>query len=177
MQKDDQGVWTFTTDPLDPDYYLYNFVVDGVRLIDPSHPDLFFAGGVHVPGPSTLPWETGDVPRGTVHHHFYHSAVVGDDRDFYVYTPPGYDPAARQLYPVLYLLHGHNGTPIDALAWTALGGRANVILDNLIAQGKAKPMLVVMPLGYGVSGYMSWLSDRAAMGAAGRGSVSSDPIH
>ena len=92
-----------------------------------------------------LPWELNDVPRGEVHHHFYKSAVAGDQRDFYVYTPPGYDPAAKTTYPVLYLLHGYSD---DASGWTAVG-RANVILDNLIAQGKAKPMIVVMPLGYG----------------------------
>jgi enterochelin esterase family protein len=71
--------------------------------------------------------------------------VVGDERDFYVYTPPGYNPRAKQKYPVLYLLHGFSD---DASGWTAVG-RANVIIDNLIAQGKVKPMLVVMPLGYG----------------------------
>jgi enterochelin esterase family protein len=85
------------------------------------------------------------VPHGEVHHHFYKSGVVGDDRGFYVYTPPGYDPRGKQSYPVLYLLHGFSD---DANARTAVG-RANVILDNLIAQGKSKPMLVVMPLGYG----------------------------
>ncbi len=85
------------------------------------------------------------MPRGIVHHHFYRSGVVGDDRDYYVYTPPGYDSASTKMYPVLYLLHGFSD---DASGWTAVG-RANVILDNLIAQGKAKPMLVVMPLGYG----------------------------
>jgi enterochelin esterase family protein len=97
-----------------------------------------------VPGPA-LPWEVGEVPHGEVHHHFYKSAVVGDQRDFYVYTPPSYDPRGKQTYPVLYLLHGFSD---DASGWTAVG-RAHVILDNLIAQAKAKPMLVVMPLGYG----------------------------
>ena len=96
-------------------------------------------------GPASLPWEVTGVPRGAVHHHFYRSGVVGDNRDFYVYTPPGYDLKAKRPYPVLYLLHGYSD---DASGWTAVG-RAHVILDNLIAQGKAKPMLVVMPLGYG----------------------------
>ncbi len=85
------------------------------------------------------------MPHGEIHHHFYKSGVVDDDRDFYVYTPPGYDPRKKQKYPVLYLLHGFSD---DASGWTAVG-RANVILDNLIAQGRAKPMLLVMPLGYG----------------------------
>src|SRR5262249_58923973 len=80
-----------------------------------------------------------------IHHQFYRSGVVGDQRDYYVYTPPGYDPNAGKKYPVLYLLHGFSD---DASGWTAVG-QAHVILDNLIAQGKAKPMLVVMPLGYG----------------------------
>jgi enterochelin esterase family protein len=106
---------------------------------------------VHVPGPASLPWELNDVPHGVIHHHFYRSVVVGDNHDFYVYTPPGYDPCAKQLYPVLCLLHGYSD---DARAWTVVG-RANVILDNLIARGKAKPMIVVMPLGYGAPEMLS----------------------
>ena len=150
MQKDEQGVWSVTTARLSPDYYGYAFVADGVHLIDPSNPLmkpnlLNTSSQVHVPGPASLPWETGDVPHGEVHHHFYKSAVVGDQRDFYVYTPPGYDARGKDSYPVLYLLHGFSD---DASGWTAVG-RANVILDNLIALGKAKPMIVVMPLGYG----------------------------
>lgn len=149
MQKDDKGVWSVTTAPLAPDYYGYSIIVDGVRMLDPYNhgltPNLIAPGNfVHVPGPS-LPWELNDIPRGEVHHHFYRSAVADDQRDFYVYTPPGYDPTAKTTYPVLYLLHGYSD---DASGWTAVG-RANVIFDNLIAQGKAKPMIVVMPLGYG----------------------------
>jgi len=150
MEKDDQGVWTITTEPLDPDFYSYTFVADGVTLLDPynSHvvPNLLnMSSAVHVPGPPSLPWEINNVPHGEIHHHFYRSEIVGDNRDFYVYTPPGYDPTAKQLYPVLYLLHGMSD---DASAWTAVG-QANVILDNLIAQGKSKSMVIVMPLGYG----------------------------
>ena len=150
MQKDDEGIWSITTDPLQPDFYGYGFLSDGVRLIDPSNPLLkpnllSTENQVHVPGPSSLPWEMNDVPHGEIHHHFYKSAVVGDQRDFYVYTPPNYNPKGKQTYPVLYLLHGFSD---DASGWTAVG-RAHVILDNLIAAGKAKPMLVVMPLGYG----------------------------
>jgi enterochelin esterase family protein len=150
MQKDEQGVWSITIDPLEPDFYGYSFVADGVGLIDPSNPLmkpnlLNTQSMVHVPGPTSLVWEVNDVPRGTIHHHFYKSGIVGDERDFYVYTPPGYDLRAKRVYPALYLLHGFSD---DASAWTAVG-RAHVILDNLIAQGKAKPMIVVMPLGYG----------------------------
>ncbi|HWY20300.1 MAG TPA: alpha/beta hydrolase-fold protein [Candidatus Acidoferrum sp.] len=159
MQKDDKGVWSVTTSPLAPDYYGYSFLADGVRLIDPENPllipNLLATGSaVHVPGPSSLPWELNDVPHGEIHHHFYKSKVAGDDRDYYVYTPAGYAPEAKKTYPVLYLLHGFSD---DASGWTAVG-HANVILDNLIAQGKAKPMIVVLPLGYGTMEfvYLGW---------------------
>jgi enterochelin esterase-like enzyme len=151
MQQDDRGFWTYTTSPLEPDIYGYWFVADGVGgLIDPANPVikpnlLNQQSTVHVPGPPSLPWEVNDVPHGVIQHRFYKSGVVGDERDFYVYTPPGYDPRAKRTYPVLYLLHGFSD---DASAWTSVA-HANVIFDNLIAQGKAKPMLVVMPLGYG----------------------------
>ncbi len=150
MEKGEQGVWTLTTDPLPPDLYPYTFNVDGTTLADPANPLVkpIVMGGnqslVHVPGGDDLSWEVRDVPRGTLHHHFYKSAIAGEGRDYYVYTPPGYDPVGQADYPVLYLLHGITD---DASAWTN-AGRAHVILDNLIAQGKAKPMLVVMPLGY-----------------------------
>ena len=152
MEPGEKGVWSVTTGVLEPDYYGYTFTVDGVATVDAANPLmkpnlLSLSSMVHVPGPAaTFPWEMADVPHGEVQRHFYHSSVIGDNRDFYVYTPPGYDPAAKKLYPVLYLLHGFSD---DASGWTAVG-RANIILDNLIAQGKAKPMLIVMTLGYGV---------------------------
>jgi enterochelin esterase-like enzyme len=167
MQKDDAGLWSVTTDALEPDLYGYSFVADGVSLIDPSNPLmkpnlLGPTSMVYVPSTgATLPWEVSNVPHGTVHHHFYKSGVVGDDRDFYVYTPPGYDAAAKTPYPVLYLLHGFSD---DASGWTAVG-RAHVILDNLIAQGKAKPMLIVMTLGYGTPEYVARTTSQAARGA------------
>jgi enterochelin esterase-like enzyme len=150
MQKDESGVWSVNSPPWSPDYYGYSIIVDGARAIDPYNPLLkpnllSTENMVHIQGPPSLPWELNDVPHGEIRHHFYHSAVANDDRDYYVYTPPGYDPAAKKTYPVLYLLHGYSD---DASGWTAVG-RANVILDNLIAQGKTKPMIVVMPLGYG----------------------------
>ena len=155
MQKDDEGVWSLTTTPLAPDYYGYSFIADGVRLIDPSNPLLkpnllATENAVHVPGPLSLPWELNDVPHGEIHHHFYKSSVAEDERDYYVYTPSGYAGLGKRKYPVLYLLHGYSD---DASGWTAVG-RANVILDNLIAQGKAKPMIVVMPLGYGTMDFL-----------------------
>jgi len=150
MKKDEAGVWTVNTPPLPPDYYGYSIIVDGQRTIDPYNsllkPNLLATENmVHVQGPPSLPWELNDVPHGEVHHHFYRSAVCNDERDYYVYTPPGYDSTVKKAYPVLYLLHGYSD---DASGWSSVG-RANVILDNLIAQGKAKPMIVVMPLGYG----------------------------
>jgi enterochelin esterase family protein len=150
MERNDQGIWTVTTEPLDPDYYGYTFNADGVTLLDPGN-SLFkpniqnMNSMVHVPGPASLPWEISDVPHGVVQHHFYKSAIIGDQRDYFVYTPPGYDPKAKTRYPVLYLFHGYSD---DASGWTAVG-RANIILDNLIAEKKAKPMLIVMTLGYG----------------------------
>ena len=149
MQKDGQGVWTATVGPLPPDIYGYSIVSDGVDLIDPSNqmmkPNLISTdSAVHIPDPS-LSWEINDVPHGEIHHHFYHSKINGLDSDFYVYTPPKYDPSANIQYPVFYLLHGFSDA---ANGWSEVG-RANYILDNLIAQGKAKPVIVVMPLGYG----------------------------
>jgi len=150
MDKDAEGVWSITTAPLTPDYYGYSFFMDDVMLIDPSSPQIkpsliTAQSEAYVVGPEPAPWDITDVAHGEVHHHFYHSAITNDDRDYYVYTPPGYNSGSKRTYPVLYLLHGFSD---GANAWTAIG-RANVVLDNLIAQHKAKPMIVVMPLGYG----------------------------
>jgi enterochelin esterase-like enzyme len=153
MEKNDQGVWTATTDVLKPDIYSYSFSVDGATFPDPGNPQFKTAYGsagqsmVHVPGP--VSWEPAPgAARGAVTRHFYHSSVVGDDRDFWVYTPPNYDPKRSPAYPVLYLLHGLGD---ESSSWLGVGA-ANVILDNLIAQGKAKPMVMVTPLGYGTAG-------------------------
>lgn len=148
MHKDEQGVWSLTTPPLAPDYYEYSILVDGVRNMDPSNsrlvPNLITpSNAVYISGGG--PWDLAEVPHGAIHHHFYRSTVANDDRDYYVYTPPDYDPASGKTYPVLYLLHGFSD---DASGWTAVG-HANVIFDNLIAENKIKPMIVVMPLGYG----------------------------
>jgi enterochelin esterase family protein len=150
MQKDADGIWSVTSEPMPPDLYSYTFRADDVTLLDPSNsaivPNLLNPSSVlHVQGSSPEAWDQTDIPHGEVHHHFYKSAVVGDNRDFYVYTPPGYNPRASTRYPVLYLLHGYSD---DASAWTAVG-HANLILDSLIASGRARPMLIVMTLGYG----------------------------
>jgi enterochelin esterase-like enzyme len=116
------------------------------RISTPNY--TYYDSALTVPGSPPSPWEATDIPHGTVTHHFYTSHLVENlpraQSDYYVYTPPGYDPAAK-AYPVLVLLHGYGQSAAD---WTALGG-ANFILDRLIAEGKAKPMVVVMPLGYG----------------------------
>ncbi len=150
MTRNETGVWSVTTEPLEPDFYVYWFEVDGVPMLDPSNPAIKPnlrnpRSIIHIPGPSTLSWELNDVSHGLLHHHSYMSDVLSGNEDYYVYTPPGYEVDTDRSYPVLYLLHGYSD---DSSAWTAIG-RANVILDNLIAEGKAVPMLVVMPLGYG----------------------------
>jgi enterochelin esterase family protein len=165
MQKDAEGIWSFTTEPMEPDYYGYSFFVGSARVLDPSNPLLKYnllniENQVHVPGPATLAWELNDVPRGELHRHFYRSKAAGDDRDFIVYTPPGYDSSGRTRYPVLYLLHGFSD---DASGWTS-AGFANVILDNLIARKEIRPMVVVMPLGYGIMNFVKGGWDPARRG-------------
>jgi enterochelin esterase family protein len=150
MQRDDYGVWSITTAPLEPNYYGYIFRNADIPIIDPSNqlllPNLLQSENmVHVPGPASLPWEINDGPHGVISHHTYKSEVTGDEREFYVYTPPGYDLRARTEYPVLYLLHGFGQEP---RSWTEVAF-ANRILDHLIDESKAKPMIVVMPDGYG----------------------------
>jgi enterochelin esterase family protein len=113
---------------------------------------------VEVPGQSPELWEARDVPHGVVEVNWRKSAVTGDTRAYHVYTPPGYDPSRSQRYPVLYLLHGNNDT---ASGWTDVG-KANFILDNLIAEKKAVPMLVVMPWGHALP-YMGPQSNNTAL--------------
>ena len=124
-------------------------------MFDPLNPEiknnLVYVGNmVTVPGSPPELWEVQDVPHGTLHQVFYKSEVIGDQRDMFIYTPPGYDASADPL-PVLYLLHGYSDT---AIGWSGVG-KAHVVLDNLISQGRAKPMIVVMTLGYGVANFAS----------------------
>jgi len=149
MTKNDQGVWSATTDALKPDLYTYRFSVDGVSMVDPGNgmfqPSYSGAGQSMVRVAGHEVWDPGDGPRGTVAHHFYKSAIIGDNRDYYVYTPPNYDPNRATPYPLIFVLHGLGD---DASAWSTVGA-ANVILDNLINSGKAQPMIMVNTLGYG----------------------------
>jgi len=149
MTKNDAGVWSFTTGVLKPAIYGYTFNVDGVRVVDPGN--LYVSSGashlksyVEVPGDKGKPeiWETRDVPHGKVTESFYKSAI-GQRRAF-VYTPPGYDISAGKTYPTIYLYHASTD---NETYWFQVG-RANVIMDNLIADGKAKPALVVACFGH-----------------------------
>jgi enterochelin esterase-like enzyme len=167
MQKDEQGVWTATTaEALKPDIYTYSFSVDGATFNDPNNGyfKTSYRGGwqnqFRVPG--TAVWDPGPGSKGAITRHFYKSVVVGDDRDYYVYTPPDYDRNRKEPYPVLYLLHGLGD---DAAGWLSAGA-ANTILDNLIVQGKAKPMIMVNTLGYGT----------ADMLTSGRGNLGGDQM-
>ncbi len=149
LQKDDRGVWSLTIGPLKPGFYTYGYAIDGgLRMPDPSNPNLELrrwgpTSSFIVPAPQPAVFEERKVPHGTVHVNFYDSPNLGTERMVYVYTPPAYE-ASQQKYPVLYLLHG-NGQIEASWTWT---GRANVIMDNLLADGKIKPMIVVMPYGH-----------------------------
>ena len=134
LNKDERGVWTGTLGPLAPDVYALAFIVDG---------GLRTAGTVHLMGATPEAWDPRRVPHGTIHEHWYDSRSINMLRSVRVYTPPGYE-RGNATYPVLYLLHGSGGT--DG-SWTT-DGLANVILDNLIADGKVRPMVVVMPFGH-----------------------------
>ncbi len=154
MQQDADGIWSATTPVLAPEIYSYRFVVDGTPMPDPRNTDVrdnlqTLSSNLTIPGTPPEPWELQSIPHGVVEHHFYTSQVVlglpNNQSEYYVYTPPGYNAKSRRTYPVFYLLHGFSDA---ADAWPTVG-KANFILDSLIAAGKAKPMIVVMTLGYG----------------------------
>jgi enterochelin esterase family protein len=147
MTKGEDGVWSIKVGPLNPAMYNYTLTVNGVSTIAPNNTMVKLGDRSHesmfeVPGPAPAPYDVQAVPHGTVHVNTYHSTSVGAPRRIFVYTPPGYEKSTAK-YPVLYLLHGSGDTEEG---WFTVG-RANFILDSLIAAGKAKPMLVVMPYG------------------------------
>jgi enterochelin esterase-like enzyme len=150
MTKGEGGVWSYTTPPLEPAVYSYSFSVDGVPTAEPFNTALKASAiwglqsMVEVRGAAPAPYEVRDVPHGAVTIIRYRSKVTGGPRGLYVYTPPGYDAEAKTKYPVLYLLHGYGD---DESSWTAVG-RANYIADNLLTEGGARPMLIVMPNGH-----------------------------
>ena len=150
MTNDGKGLWTYTTKKLSPELYTYSFSVDGVRMLDPNNVYMLrdiatYQNYFLIDGDVSKNYFVRDVPHGTVAKVWYPSPKLGmERRRMTVYTPAGYEES-KQKYPVLYLLHGAGG---DENAWMELG-RASQIIDNLIAQGKCQPMIVVMPNGNG----------------------------
>ena len=148
LKEGKDGVWEFTTpEPLKPELYSYSFIVDDLKMMDPSNVymirDVATVTNVFIIGGDRADlYKVNKVPHGTVRRMWYNSPALGMDRRLTVYTPAGYETSGKR-YPVFYLLHGMGG---DEEAWIALG-RTSQILDNLIAQGKAKPMIVVMTNG------------------------------
>jgi len=142
--KGADGIWTLTIGPLKPDMYAYHFNIDGVQVPDPSNTYAAFTAmppysQLVVHGSEPAYYDAKNVPHGTVTRHVYHSEVTQGERELYVYTPPGYDPKNR--YPVLYLVGGSGELPSN---WV-YDGRVNFILDNLLAEGKAVPMIIAIP--------------------------------
>ena len=148
MQKGPNGVWELTIDAPEPEIYTYNFVVDGVSVNDPLNNQVQRDGNrylnmLFIPGPRSENYYEAKDQHGTLTYRWYDSQLLGIPRRMAIYTPYGYEKNTKQKYPVLYLLHGGGG---DEEAWPSMG-RAVQILDNLIAKGLAKPMIVVMPNG------------------------------
>ena len=148
MSKDNDGLWSITLGPAEPDIYVYSFIVDGLEITDPVNPVIKFwrtsKNLVEVPGERPMFFQEQRVGHGVVHIHKYESRSLGVTRSLYVYTPPGYETSQNVRFPVLYLLHGM-GDNEDA--WTVVG-RANIIVDNLLAASKARPLVIVMPYGH-----------------------------
>ena len=153
MTKDGEGIWSVTIGPLPPEIWIYNFRIEGVDLPDPSNISLMpraaglaaVSSFVEVPGDAPAFYDARPVPHGQVHMILYESKAMDVNRYVWVYTPPDYNKTNRK-YPVYYLLHGNGETQTG---WV-MNGRANIILDNLIADGKAVPMIVVMPHGHAI---------------------------
>lgn len=148
MTKDTSGIWSVTIPNITPDIYPYSFYVDSVQIADPNNTFIFAnerfkRSIVEIPGSTPLVHALQNVPHGKIHYQYYNTKVLGRTRDLLVYTPPNFDASGKTKYPVLYLIHGGSDTEET---WTKVG-RANFIADNLIAQGKAKPMIIVMPYG------------------------------
>ena len=158
MVKDSEGFWTVTTDPQDPGFHYYSLILEGIAVADPASESFYgmgrMASGIDIPEKGVTFHEIRDVPRGTIRSEWYFSKVTNSWRPMNVYTPPGYDTDVNRKYPVMYLWHGGGE---DERGW-AIQGRTAIILDNLIAEGKAVPMIIVIGNGNasnarGVSGY------------------------
>ncbi|MFC5409248.1 alpha/beta hydrolase-fold protein [Larkinella bovis] len=147
MTKDEQGIWSVTVGPVKPDIYPYSFQVNGVTVMDPANVaffpnERFKASLVDVPGDTPLIHALRDVPHGSINYEYYPS-LEGTTGSLVVYTPPGYDQNTAKKYPVFYLISGTTDTEETFFKV----GKTNLILDNLIAEGKARPMIIVMPYG------------------------------
>jgi len=169
LTKGDDGFWTGTTQPQDPGFHYYTLKINGVDVADPASESFFGAGkvmsGMEIPEEGVDFYNVKNVPHGDVHSFWYYAASTGENRHAYIYTPPGYDKDHKKRYPVLYLQHGMGE---DRRAWSNQG-HANFILDNLIADGKAKPMIIVMEDG-GIAAGMGGGRRRApGQGAPGQG--------
>ncbi len=152
MNRGEDGTWSVTTPAAVPGFHYYWFLVDGVAVNDPGSETFFGWGrqtsGIEVPDPEGTFYEIRDVPHGAVRAHWYWSPVMNEWRRAFVYTPPDYDVSIESRYPVLYLQHGAGE---DERGWSSQG-RANFIMDNLIAEGACRPMIVVMDRGYAQQG-------------------------
>jgi enterochelin esterase family protein len=148
MTKDDQGIWSVVTPPLVVGFHYYSIIIDGVTVCDPASETFYGMGrqasGIEVPSKDEDFYEVKDVPHGEVRERWYYSQTTENWRRIFVYTPPGYDESPQTRYPVLYLQHGGGE---DERGWV-VQGRVSQIMDNLIAEKKARPMLIVMERGY-----------------------------
>lgn len=148
MVKDTSGIWSITVGPIKPDIYPYSYAVDHVQTADPNNTYIFAnerfkRSIVEIPGTTPLVHSLRNVPHGRIDYRYYQSKTLDTLRRVLVYTPPGFDASAKTKYPVLYLVHGGSDTEET---WMKVG-RANFIADNLIADKKAVPMIIVMPYG------------------------------
>ena len=147
MVKDTAGVWEVTTDPVSEGFHYYSLLIDGVAVADPASETFYgmgrMASGIEIPFKGDDIYALKDVPHGDIRIKRYYSTVFNSWRQFYIYTPAGYDVNTNEKYPVLYILHGGGE---DERGW-AMQGKTDLILDNLIAEKKAKPMIIVMPDG------------------------------
>ncbi|MGB9746469.1 MAG: alpha/beta hydrolase-fold protein [Bacteroidales bacterium] len=150
MVKDENGVWTLTTDQQVPGFHYYFLLIDGFQVSDPASEGFYgwqrMSGGIEIPEEGTDFYYLKDVPHGDLRSKWYFSSVTSSWRRCYVYCPPDYDKSLRKKYPVLYLQHGSGE---DERSW-GVQGKADIIMDNLLAQGKTVPMLIVMDQGYAV---------------------------
>lgn len=148
MTKDAEGVWSATTEPLVPGFHYYSIFIDGVAVCDPASETFYgmgrMASGIEIPTAGEDFYQPKDVPQGEVRERWYHSKTIDGWRRIFVYTPPGYDQETQARYPVLYLQHGGGE---DERGWPNQGHMCH-IMDNLIAEMKAVPMIVVMEKGY-----------------------------